>query len=197
MQCCVLIRSGDGFTEIEKSVPEHRDAHSSVILGEICAVDCFLLLSAIVVGICQARSISMINPAPSETRQSVLLMAMIINAARLGGMYAGPLVLGCHFMFRYRRQCLLPGEWLWLSPLMMAGLCSIISKSVMTLSSSNLFPVSMYYMEIGAMFNSRSLLFVYCVRWSFVPSGGERRFGGPSILDVLSVSKTVFSGCTA
>ncbi len=135
--------------------------------------DCFLLLSAIVVGICQARSISMINPAPSETQQSVLLMAMIINAARLGGMYAGPLVLGCHFMFRYRRQCLLPGEWLWLSPLMMAGLCSIISKSVMTLSSSNLFPVSMYYMEIGA--NVQLSLIALCVLCAMVLRTVRRR----------------------
>lgn len=116
-------------------------------------LDGCLLLPAVATGVYQAISSSVSltgQPAAPEVGQTVLLSLTLINAVSLGGMYAGPLVLGCHFIFRKRRQCLLPGEWLWLSPLIMAGLCKIIYGSVMAFSSSNLAPFFMYYMFIGA-----------------------------------------------
>ena len=87
-------------------------------------LDGCLLLPAVATGVYQAISSSVSltgQPAAPKIGQTVLLSLTLINAVSLGGMYAGPLVLGCHFIFRKRRQCLLPGEWLWLSPLIMAG----------------------------------------------------------------------------
>ena len=154
-------------------------------------LDGLLLLPAVATGVYRAISISTSltsYPPASELPQILLLPAMLINAAAIGGMYAGPLVPGCHFIVRKRRQCLLPGEWLWLSPLIMAGLGTILYKSLMALSAIDYGPLFMYYAFVGARVQLSLLRFVYCVRLAFVPLDGERRFGGPNISDVLCAS---------
>jgi hypothetical protein len=94
-------------------------------------LDFLLFLPALAAGVCRAISVSnslTSYPPASELPHTVVLPAIIINAVALGGMYAGPLILGCQFLVRRRRRRLLPGEWLWLSPLIMGAVGKIASE---------------------------------------------------------------------